>query len=298
MNFPTITPIWQIHLCGSRNITTNGTSPSTGTLLPLGKKESVIKSSPDNIFLVESSCNPRPTYRAWCAVESWAAQNPGGKVWYVMTSPYYEDLTGMVQKLLTTYPNLQIVALDLSEVFNGTPLHEFFASLKWTQNTAWPEIQLSDLMRVALVWTFGGYYSDTDTICINDSSRLHNVIGFQNYQEIANGQFHAEPNHTFMLEIMKHMVKTYEPGVWGSLGPKCFTEVGAKLCGGPLAQKQKPFECANMTFLAPTAFFPVYWSSYQYLLEKNKGTNLQQVQNHFYLLSHSYRLTVLCGREL
>ncbi|KAK7067182.1 Lactosylceramide 4-alpha-galactosyltransferase [Halocaridina rubra] len=94
-------------------------------------------------------------------------------------------------------------------------------------------------MRVALVWTFGGYYSDTDTICINDSSSLHNVVGFQNENEIASGQFHAEPKHNFLFEIMKHMVKNYEPGVWGSLGPKCYTKVGEKLCGGPLAKNEK-----------------------------------------------------------
>lgn len=68
-------------------------------------------------------------------VVSWAGQNPGAKVWYVLTSPAADDSDGLVRDIQHHYENLQIVGADLDKMFSQTPLEELFKSGNWSRNT-------------------------------------------------------------------------------------------------------------------------------------------------------------------
>ncbi|KAK3888383.1 hypothetical protein Pcinc_007535 [Petrolisthes cinctipes] len=89
-----------------------------------------------NVFLVDTSCSSHPRYRAWCAVESWARQNPDLDVWFILTSLTMDDSTGLASLLLHQYTNLRVVGIDLDILFRDTPLLEFFLSRKWTVDTS------------------------------------------------------------------------------------------------------------------------------------------------------------------
>ncbi|XP_037786376.1 lactosylceramide 4-alpha-galactosyltransferase-like [Penaeus monodon] len=83
---------------------------------------------------------------------------------------------GLPARLLERYSNLYVVTTDLETVFKNTSLEDFFMSGLWHKGTPWPIIQLSDILRVALVWRFGGFYTDIDTVCLKDIFPLQNFV--------------------------------------------------------------------------------------------------------------------------
>ncbi|XP_069940462.1 lactosylceramide 4-alpha-galactosyltransferase-like [Cherax quadricarinatus] len=185
-----------------------------------------------NILLLESSCAVQPTTRAWCALESLAQQNPEAVVWYVMRAGVLNTMVGPAASLLRQYSNLRPVTADLRHLFSGTPLLRLYTTAAWNTNTTWPEVNLADLLRLALVWHLGGMYVDTDVVCIRDVTRLVDVIGWQETSTLGSGVFHLRRHHPFLQSVMQRVADGYQTNKWGWSGPLAFTQVMLQLCGG------------------------------------------------------------------
>ncbi|XP_063610309.1 uncharacterized protein LOC134784229 [Penaeus indicus] len=200
-------PWWREVLC-------EGTSQQGSRMLELPWLQRDVEppESDDNIFLVETACKTTPSFRVWCAIESWSRQNPSSQVWYVMTSLTVNDTDGLVSRLQEQYSNLRIVGADVEKIFEGTGLSGLFSSRKWVMNAKWPAVKLSDLIRVALLWRWGGFYTDTDTVCIKDVSPLRNVISFSNNKRnlISNGAFQFHHHHKFLELLMEVQTKSFK----------------------------------------------------------------------------------------
>nr|XP_045581221.1 lactosylceramide 4-alpha-galactosyltransferase-like [Procambarus clarkii] len=210
-----------------------------------------------NILLLESSCAVKPTVRAWCALESLAQQNPEARVWYVMTAPLLEVKDGLARRLLHQYTNLQVVTADLQEVFSHTPLMRLYTSGSWNANTQWPEVNLADLMRLGLVWHLGGFYVDTDVVCIRPLTGLANAIGWQEMSTLGSGVFHFSRHHPVLQRVMARAARTFKTNKWGSSGPHAFTWVMKELCGGEVLMGGKAGSCQGIRLLPIRAFYPV-----------------------------------------
>lgn len=80
-------------------------------------------------YTESASCAPSP------ALRSYAQQNPGAKVWFLVTSPTLDDSDRLVARLRAHYGNLRVVAVDLDRLFAGTPVEQIFTSGNWTRET-------------------------------------------------------------------------------------------------------------------------------------------------------------------
>ena len=94
-----------------------------------------------------------------------------------------------------------------SIVFGNTAL-EIFPEFR--QNQEWSAAaQLSNSLTMAVIWKFGGFYSDLDVMVERDLSHFENVFGsYRNSQHmyLCNGVFHFEKRHPLIgkvLEIQK-----------------------------------------------------------------------------------------------
>jgi mannosyltransferase OCH1-like enzyme len=56
-------------------------------------------------------------------------------------------------------------------------------------------VQMSDMARVALVWRYGGFYSDNDVVALSSISDLSNAIAF----EVASTKFHIKFSINYFL---------------------------------------------------------------------------------------------------
>ena len=69
--------------------------------------------------------------------------------------------------------------------------------------TAWPAKNLSNMVRLALVWHYGGFYADFDTVCLRTVKGLKNVVGSQSSELVNNAVFHFDRHHPFLHSIME-----------------------------------------------------------------------------------------------
>ncbi|XP_069978089.1 lactosylceramide 4-alpha-galactosyltransferase isoform X3 [Penaeus vannamei] len=251
--------------------------------------------SDSNIFLVETACKTTPSFRVWCAIESWSRQNPSSQVWYVMTSLTVNDTDGLVSRLQEQYSNLRVVGADVEKIFEGTGLHDLFSSRKWIMKAKWPAVKLSDLIRVAILWRWGGFYTDTDTVCIKDVSPLRNIISFSNNKRnhISNGAFQFKHHHKFLELLMEVQTKRFknpqQPASWASLGPEAVSTVAKKLCNitdwsNLPGSKGDPVECGDLTLLPPKYLLPLDWTQNKRLFAKGSGEYFFSKFNSTYVI--------------
>ncbi|XP_037786377.1 lactosylceramide 4-alpha-galactosyltransferase-like [Penaeus monodon] len=147
-----------------------------------------------------------------------------------------------------------------------------------SSSTARPVSQLSDLLRVVLTWRFGGFYSDTDTVCIKDLSPLKNVVvtSHKRRNHISNGVFHFKHHHEFLTMAMSTMIRMYNPKHWGSMGPNTFSSCVQRSCNLRNLRylfpenSSVPVTCGNVTILPEFYLLPYAWYEHRNILEPGK----------------------------
>ena len=94
--------------------------------------------------------------------------------------------------------------LDTKTIFKGTPLE------RWAQNI--PQYKLSsnyfshltDAMRLALLWKYGGVYLDTDAVLIRNIDNVRNALGVQHPGYIASGEINGK-SFDLVLYIIQYL---------------------------------------------------------------------------------------------
>ncbi|XP_037786489.1 lactosylceramide 4-alpha-galactosyltransferase-like [Penaeus monodon] len=214
-----------------------------------------------NIYLAETGCNPRPLFRVWCSVESascapspalrsYAQQNPGAKVWFLVTSPTLDDSDRLVARLRAHYGNLRVVGVDLDRLFAGTPVEQIFTSGNWTRETRWPANNLSNLLRNVLLWQWGGFNSDTDCLCVRSIENLRNVIAYDEKQRVVNNAvMHFDARHDYVGAMMEYHRLNFKTNVWHTNGPGTATATAMRLCETRNLNELLHRKCPALTLL-------------------------------------------------
>lgn len=94
---------------------------------------------------------------------------------------------------------------------------------------------ISDAARLALLWKYGGVYSDLDTITIKSFQSLLDQTGgvgylYENSDSVGNGVLVFQPAHRFVNKVMEEFTKKYDPYVWGANGPTTFLNMLKSYC--------------------------------------------------------------------
>ncbi|KAL3531710.1 hypothetical protein ACH5RR_005231 [Cinchona calisaya] len=158
----------------------------------------------------------------------------------------------------------RVVALtpDLSSLFKNTPAEAWFNYLRTGKIDPGkvPLAQnLSNLIRLAVLYKYGGVYLDTDFIVLRDFSMLRNVIGAQsvdangNWTRLNNAVLVFDKKHPLLYEFMQEFQLTFDGNSWGHNGPYLVSRVVYRLATNTMTQDY------NFTVLPPIAFYPVGW---------------------------------------
>ncbi|ERN09757.1 lactosylceramide 4-alpha-galactosyltransferase [Amborella trichopoda] len=152
------------------------------------------------------------------------------------------------------------VTPDLPFLFRNTPAETWFDDLKggkidpgeipFAQN-------LSNLLRLSVLYKFGGIYLDTDVIVMKKFSNLRNSIGAQTmslepgqWSRLNNAMLIFDENHPLLLEFIGEFALTFNGNRWGHNGPYLVSRVASRVHDRP---------GFNFTVLPPMAFYPVDW---------------------------------------
>ncbi|XP_055811688.1 uncharacterized protein LOC129881531 [Solanum dulcamara] len=149
-----------------------------------------------------------------------------------------------------------VVTPDLCSLFENTPAESWFIDLKNGKKDPGkvPLAQnLSNLIRLAVLYKYGGVYLDTDFIILKDFSRLRNSIGAQsmnkngNWTRLNNALLIFDRSHPLVYKFMEEFALSFDGNRWGQNGPYLVSRV---------VEKVKDY---NFSVLPPRAFYPMDW---------------------------------------
>ncbi|XP_060206239.1 uncharacterized protein LOC132633805 [Lycium barbarum] len=154
-----------------------------------------------------------------------------------------------------------VVTPDLSFLFENTPAESWFIDLKNGEKDPGKVSlaqNLSNLIRLAILYKYGGIYLDTDFIILKDFSRLRNSIGAQstdasgNWTRLNNALLIFDQSHPLVYKFMEEFALSFDGNRWGQNGPYLVSRVVEKV----ISMKIKDY---NFSILPPRAFYPVDW---------------------------------------
>uniref|UniRef100_A0A0A9Y9Z2 Lactosylceramide 4-alpha-galactosyltransferase n=1 Tax=Lygus hesperus TaxID=30085 RepID=A0A0A9Y9Z2_LYGHE len=201
-----------------------------------------LSKSIDNIFFIETSCasnkkqfdRRRPILkpRQACAIYSTAYHNPKRHVILIFTCPllhnFYDESPPYVRAILDL-PNFSMARVNLTEMYERSNLSVFPDGA--LHEAAYPVEHNADIIRILLVYVFGGTYMDLDFVSTRPLDDLGiNYIGAEVDDAVATGAFNFEPKHPYLKEILGEMYQSYKPSEWNSIGPVLATSVLQKFC--------------------------------------------------------------------
>ncbi|CAJ1949050.1 unnamed protein product [Sphenostylis stenocarpa] len=156
---------------------------------------------------------------------------------------------------------VQAMAPDLSFLVKKTPAESWFHELKKGRKDP-GEIplsqNLSNLIRLAVLYKYGGIYIDTDFIIMKPLTGLRNCIGAQSmslgskhWTRLNNAVLIFDMRHPLLHKFISEFALTFDGNKWGHNGPYLVSRVIERL------RKRHDF---NFTILPPVAFYPVDWN--------------------------------------
>lgn len=169
---------------------------------------------------------------------------------------------GVLKPLVDRKFKVSAVTPDLSFLFRNTPAESWFDAIR-SGNKDPGEIplaqNLSNLMRLAVLYKYGGVYLDTDFIILRSLKGLRNSIGAQsidiasgNWTRLNNAVLIFDMNHPLLFKFMEEFAETFDGNKWGHNGPYLVSRVVKRVENRP---------GYNFTILPPTAFYPVHWNN-------------------------------------
>ncbi|XP_010935632.1 uncharacterized protein [Elaeis guineensis] len=163
---------------------------------------------------------------------------------------------------------------DFDLLFKSTPARAWFKLLRKGEidpgEVALGQ-NLSNLLRLAVLYKFGGIYIDTDVLVMKSFLGLKNVIGAQavdaetgNWSRLNNAVMIFDRRHPLLYKFIEEFVLTFDGNKWGHNGPYLVSRVVSRVIGRPGFM---------FTVLPPVAFYPVDWNRIEGLFQGPQGGN-------------------------
>jgi len=183
----------------------------------------------NQMFFFETSGRSKLSTRQACSIES-AAKFSNLHVNVFLLSDLLDLTDNSTCYLHQTLSNISFYKIDLQTIYENTPLQDWIKSNQFDESKIKVNHQ-SDALRLALIFKYGGFYSDLDMVTIQDLSTFKNVIGgirrnqqHGNLFHLASAVFQFEEKHLLLWETMEMFTKKYTGNAWGEVGPMLITE--------------------------------------------------------------------------
>jgi len=226
-------------------------------------KESELLQSKSRIFFLQTSENPHVLSRHACSIESAARLHPNSSIYVLMQSEYV-DLNKGSYRHLQTYQNIHFLHFNEQSIYSGTSLTNLLKS-KPKQILQYMSIShLSDTLRTALLYKYGGIYFDLDVIPIRNFDNLTNTVGLETFDGVNVAVLAFERQHiVFDLQMdiqLKSIENQFEAFCWNCLGPLALTQALKNICDYQQLHIHKRDRCHRINIQPSYVFYPI---SYQ-----------------------------------
>ncbi|XP_077490337.1 lactosylceramide 4-alpha-galactosyltransferase-like [Amblyomma americanum] len=245
------------------------------------------------IWFVESSNETCLNGRQACSIESASFRNPKSRVVLLTTGRLSADCD--YYRALCSLSNFRDFRLNLTEAFSETPLESWYRSRNWTRGPYGIE-DLSDGIRLAVLWKRGGTYLDLDVIVLKDLSALRNSVMFEVTGQLTNSVLFFDKGHPFVGEALRRCAQEYDAVRWGSCGPSLLGRIY-------YSWKNWPGR-GQVRFRERDTFFAVGYNAWTLFFEPSKTSSVFEATAWSYgvhlwnKLSHGVRVVTGSGTAL
>ncbi|KAK9159037.1 hypothetical protein Scep_005611 [Stephania cephalantha] len=201
--------------------------------------------------------------REFVALDTLFKEHPNGCLMFLSRTMDSKNGKQILKPLTERGFKVTALAPDLSFLLKETPAEAWLAEMKegkidpgeisFAQN-------LSDLLRIAVLYKYGGIYLDTDFIVLKKLSSLQNTIGaeimdakLKNWHQLNSALLIFDKGHPILFKFLEGYAHDFDGNKWGHNSPHLVTRVIKKM--GP--QERLDY---NITILSTFAFYPVDWN--------------------------------------
>ncbi|XP_045604012.1 lactosylceramide 4-alpha-galactosyltransferase [Procambarus clarkii] len=260
---------WRAAAC---TLQANTTTPPFPVRLP----NFTASSSDKNIFFLETMCSSALNAKMACAVESAAVHHPDHQVHLALTSTHVGGTDAIIHAL-ASYSNIHISRLDVDTIMEGTGrLGKWLRGMEWTKSD-WPGINLSDALRLGVVCSVGGIYLDLDVWTMAPLPSGESWVGSERLDYLTNSAFKLPKDHWLCEEAIRELTEHFRGNVWAYNGPGVFQRVVRKACN--IQNIADIHKCKDLVILAPSTFYPIYWSQWEEFFVSGGGSSKTWPQN-------------------
>lgn len=207
--------------------------------------------------------------------ELWALESlfkAHSKACLVITSTSLDSVRGyrVLKPLLDRGFRILAAEPDLPFLVKNTPVETWLEEMKTGTRDpgSIPLSQnLANLMRLVMLYKYGGVYLDMDVIVLRDFTELRNAVGAQSVDAVSkewtrlNGAVMVfDVNHPLLHDFLEEFALTFDGNRWGHNGPYLVSRVVKRVRG-----RRSTY---NFTVLPPKAFYPVTWHKIERLMKK------------------------------
>ncbi|KAI4296692.1 hypothetical protein L6164_036632 [Bauhinia variegata] len=198
--------------------------------------------------------------RELLSIESLFKSQPKSCLVIVSKSLDSDGGTQILRPFLKNGFKVMAITPDFNYLFKDTPAEAWFKMLN-DGNVNPGEVSigqnLSNLLRLSLLYKYGGIYIDADVIVFKSFSKLRNTIGAQNsdaktgkWSRLNNAVLIFDKKHPLLFKFIEEFALTFDGNKWGHNGPYLVSRVVSRVSGRP---------GFNFTVLPPSAFYPADW---------------------------------------
>ncbi|KAK9830748.1 hypothetical protein WJX74_005137 [Apatococcus lobatus] len=218
-----------------------------------------------------------------CAIESASRLLHQGDV-----KVFAKDIEGFHKHWPIQLARVNVNSIDLAEIFMNTPLWEWYANNRHTESSMVSQ-NLSNALRLAVIWKYGGMYIDLDIIATSPLFfTAHGNLARQHAPDnpkfdYNNAVLNFPRSHPFVWRLMEEFVNGFDGFTWGENGPALITRV----YNGCMADRDPV--CADLEVSAAWRHSPIPYSDIPLVLQQNwMGTELWEKVQQVSWATHWY----------
>ena len=187
--------------------------------------------------------------------------------------------------------NIIVERPDVPYLIRGTPAEAWYAGIeKWKEGQYFFS-HITEIIRLATLWKYGGVYLDTDVVVMQELYNLKNAVGTELSDErgeakVLNGAVLAfEKGSKFIYEAMVEFNTTYRIDSWGWNGPQLVTRVASRFPQGK-----------DLQILPTIGFYPIHWAKVRkYFTDEDPADQhavWERMKRETYLFHYWNKITV------
>ena len=200
------------------------------------------------VFFVESYNKSKFKGRFVCGMET-AVHFANMPIKVVMNSPFLNLSQPQLRNLVKNFSphKIQFYTIKVDELFADTPIEGMLEVVNMSNTNT--KTHISDMMRAALLYKYGGFYLDFDTLTRSDLTNITNSVGLEsrylpslqctlqsrgNHQGqkskwVNNGAMQFNKGNPFMWVYLKEIKEFYHGNMeWQDVGPVIMTTAAKK----------------------------------------------------------------------